>query len=225
MISVFHGNDNFKSRQNLLAATAVFERLNRFSPKEITSENLAKLTGSLFKKQNEAIVFENFFSLPAASLKKILPDVEKIEKDFPLFFWEEKELTPAKLNLLGKELKAVNFKTPALIFKFLDSLNPDNLKPPLYFFHELSKDQPAELIFFMLLRRIRELLAVKTDTNLIKGAPWQKSRLIAQAKPFALADLKKIYLNLIELDWRNKTGQLGISLESAMINWMLENKI
>lgn len=222
MISVFHGNDNFKSRQNFSAATGVFERLTRFSPKEITSENLAKLTGNLFKKQNEAVVFENFFSLPAQSLKKILPDIKKLEKDFPLFFWEEKELTAAKLNLLGKKIKALNFKTPAIIFKFLDSINPDNLKQSLYFFHELVKDQPAELIFFMLLRRIRELLAAKVDANLIKGAPWQKSRLIAQAKPFALADLKKIYLDLIEIDWKNKTGQLGITLESVVINWLLK---
>ena len=60
----------------------------------------------------------------------------------------------------------------------------------------IKKDSP-EMVFYMLARRIRELIiALDLGKEGLKGAPWQIGRLIHQAKNFTLEQLTSIYQRL-----------------------------
>ena len=86
----------------------------------------------------------------------------------------------------------------------------------------IKKDSP-EMVFYMLARRIRELvIALDLGKKGLKGAPWQIGKLIHQAKNFTqhqedagqgLKQLKSVYQQLLEIDIDIKTGRSFMPLD------------
>jgi len=221
MIHLFHGDDTFQSRRNLLDALRDYKEVDFVSPRKISSETLVSATGGLFLENKKALVLENLFSLHLSTLKKIIDQIKKLENEIDFFIWEEKKLTPGKISLLG-EKKRVSFSNiPATIFKLLDNLGNENPGIPLGFFKTTLKTHPPELIFFLIKRRLRELLIAKAAPEELKGAPWQKGNILSQAKNMGLEKIKGFYLQSIEIELKNKTGQLGNSLKNELTNLIL----
>ncbi|MBU2592896.1 MAG: hypothetical protein ABH867_00420 [Patescibacteria group bacterium] len=219
MIYLFHGDDAFLSRQRLFDAISKYQQVKRLSKKEVSLENLATFNLSLFSgMEKRALVLENLFSLPVTGLKEIIKLMIKLEPEIDIFIWEEKVVTPGKISGLGKNLKTFSFKLPAKVFYFLDSVGDRTSKMPVVKLEESLKTYPAELILFLLSRRFRDLLLAKVNPESLKGAPWQKSKILSQANKLNLEETKKMYLKLIETEWLNKTGRLGNSLENELFN-------
>lgn len=216
MIHLFHGDDNYQSRQQLFSVLRKYQDTNHLSAKEINAESIVKFTGSLFSSQNQALVLNQLFSLPQSKLKKILPLIKKISQIVDIFIWEEKKIVPQKISLLGSDVKVSLFQLPANLFKFLDAIGVKT-DICLNFLIKALKTHPPELIFYLAEKRLRELLLAKGNPQVLKLAAWQKSKLLSQAQKLDLEEIKLIYLKLIEIDWQNKTGQLGNSLENELI--------
>lgn len=174
---------------------------------------------SFFAKE-KLIVIENFFSRQKSKEKEQILDyfLKFFEKDCPFLdertvlkevvFWEGKEISPATVKKLkGWQLK--KFKTPPVIFKFLDSFRPENKRELLFLLKSSIKNTSTEFIFYMLVRRLSQLiLAKELGKEGLKGlAPWQQGRLVSQAKKFTLEQLTSIYQRLLKIDTDIKTGQ------------------
>jgi len=218
MITIIHGDDIASSRKYFV------EQKNRDKDsiifdgeKLMLSDVLQVLDGGLLFSEAKQIYIEGFFSKkkPGKEFDEIISFVEK-SKEARIFFWEGKTLTK-KYTSLFKNSQIKVFNIPKDIFAFLDSIYPNNNKS-LVLFHNSLKTNEVELIFFMIIRQFRLLLAVsdpkadKTIDEAKRLAPWQTGRLKRQASNFPADELKNTYKKLYEIDLAQKTGTLPLSL-------------
>lgn len=229
MITIIHGDDTANSRKYFIQLRQ--ETLNSVS---FEAENLSLTQlmqsvegGGLFSDEKK-IFIENFFSKKktgkeADEILSYLKSASKVE----VFFWEEKEVSKKNLNYFsGAVVKT--FKLPKTLFLFLDSIKPNNKQLLINLFHETLKNVEPELIFYMLFRQFRFLLALNNETSneeideIKKMASWQKSKLIKQTGFFSFEELKKIYQALYKIDLEQKTGKSATSIIQSLDFFLLE---
>ena len=197
-----------------------------FEGKKITATDLFQnIQGSGLFSNTKTIFIEGFL----ASVKKTSKDTREVidfiiknHKESKFFLWEPKEFSKRELFIF-KEAIAKNFKLPQNIFVFLDSLRPNNFKNTIPLFHQtLGSGVKEELIFFMIQRQFRLLLALSDNNSdkmideLVRLAPWQKGKLERQASIFSKNQLKRIYNNIYKIESGLKTGKLNLTLPQAI---------
>ncbi|MDO8659656.1 MAG: hypothetical protein Q7K54_03580, partial [Candidatus Parcubacteria bacterium] len=233
MITIIHGDDIASSRRYFV------EQKNRDKDsivfdgeKLMLSDVLQVLDGGLLFSEAKQIYIEGFFSKkkPGKEFDDIVSRIQSF-KDAQIYFWEGKTLTK-KYTSLFKNSEIKVFNIPKDIFTFLENIYPGN-KKSLILFHNSLKTNEVELIFFMIIRQFRLLLAVSKchlfepepqsrRPELVSGsssideikrlAPWQISKLQRQSHFFSCQRLKDFYKKLYEIDLAQKTGTLPLSL-------------
>lgn len=215
---IFHGDNLVVSRQRLAQETKQFSgetiRLNGLQV-DLAQIRQALESASLFG-QPRLIVIENFFARQESQQKQAILNYLKNQPEANLIFWEGKTIDGRKLASF-KTARVEKYLIQATIFKFLDCLG-QNPKICLEWLHQTLANEPAELVFFMLCRRVAELIIAADlgPNGLERLAPWQKSRLVQQAKSFRSGRLIAIYQKLLEIDWQQKTGQAAYSLPDTL---------
>lgn len=183
--------------------------------------SLAELKQALEAKslfgQEKTIVIENLLSSPTSKQKKELLTYLQTNPAENLILWEPKAVGKQTSGILKKAAVRL-FRIPATIFSLLDSLSPKNQKQTLARLHQCLKQEPAEMIFYMLARRMRFLIIAKDlgEKGLTRMAPWQKSRLLGQAKKFSPPQLLAFHRWLLKIDWQQKTGRAPMPLASQL---------
>ncbi len=224
MIFFIHGENQVASRNFLNEHISLAKEKNKEIIRldglkvELSEVKQNLETNSLFG-QEKLIIIENLFTAPKSKRQtEISFYFKNFDLDVDLIFWEKKECGKRITNKLPDSCQIKVFKIPAIIFKFLDSIKPKNNKLMLSLFHQCLKNQPAEMVFYMLARQLRILLlANDLGEEGLSGPSWMKSRFIRQAENFKLEELKKIYKKLLEIDINIKTGRTPMSL-----SWQLD---
>ncbi len=227
MITLIHGDDLTASRNYYLnerqksANPVVFE-----GSKLSLSDLMQSLEGgSLFNEEKEIFIENLFFAKKAnPDFKKIIEYLEN-SKDAKIFFWENGEVSKSNINTFKNPVLKL-FKVPQNLFTFLDSIKPSN-QNSIKLFHNLLNEMEAELIFYMIIRQFRLLLAI-SDLNspqnideVKRMAPWQTGKLKSQASVFGYSKLKESYKKLYEIDSGQKSGKLALSLPQAIDFFLL----
>ena len=207
MITIFHGDNYVLSRQAL--NQSLTQTPERFAAKGLTEETLTQAleSNSMFK-DNKLFVIENLLTSPRSQLKEKLIKIILNNDGQNIFLWEKKPLTPAVKKQFAKTT-VKEFKLPASLFNFLDDLT-------LKKFHQALINNPAELIFYLLHRRISQLIQALDDPDSLKGAPWQIGKLKIQAKKYSLDQLLNFHQKLLTLDEQVKTSQSILPLAGCL---------
>lgn len=211
MIYLFHGDHHLKSRNLLNQKIKNFKEENREIirlPQDFKIEELKQaLESSSLFGQEKAVILENLFSKKGNNQEKIIDYLLGQKHFLPEFvIWESKVLQSRILKKLPPFWKILLFKTPRLIFKFLESLKMASPKQSLKILTECLKTEEAEFIFYMLIRQIRLLVLAKE--NLLKNSPpWQQAKFSRQAGNFTLKELLGLHKELLEIDRKIKTGK------------------
>jgi len=215
---LLHGDYQLKSRQQLNElvdqARQKDQEIVRLDGKKIDQTDLTEaLRSQSFFGSDRLVVIENLFSRPQSQVKKSLIKIILRNPDQQVVFWESKKIDGRKLSSIKKFTDIKLFKTPAVIFKFLDNFQPNYNKQALDYLRQTLSDGAAELVLFLLARRVRNLIIAKTSSQDLQGAPWQKARLYKQAELFKEKKLVNIYQQILQIDRSIKTGQaiLGLS--------------
>jgi len=216
---ILHGENTVLSRHKLIGFTQNFKgEIVRLEGGKMSLTDLKQAveSSSLFG-QKRLVIVENLFTRRPSTDKEKLLKYLKEQKSTNLIIWERKTIDGRSL-VSFRFAQIEKFVIPAIIFKFLDSLSPNNKKNALNFFHQILRQEPPEMVFYMLTRRIRNLLIVKDlgEKGLEKMAPWQKAKLARQAKQFNLKQLLFFYQNLLRIDWQQKTGRAPMPLISQL---------
>ena len=213
MITIFHGDNYVLSRQALnqslsQLSTSKVESI-RFTAAELTEEILTQALESnpLFQSP-KLFVIENLLTLPRSKNKEQLIKIVLNNADSEIYLWEKKLLTPAVKKQFSRAA-VKEFKLPPSLFNFLDTLTLTN-------FHQALINNPAELIFYLLHRRISQLIQALDDPGSLKGAPWQLGKLKMQAKKYSLDQLLNFHQKLLTLDEQAKTSQNILSLAGCL---------
>jgi DNA polymerase III delta subunit len=180
---------------------------------KINLEQIRSATGSssMFG-HDKLIIIENLLSSQKSQRKdKIFEYLFKKELNNEIVLWEGKNVDRRTIPQ-GLAIKV--FELDKLLFKFLDSIKPNFSTISLTILKELEQTVAPELIFFMLTRQIRQLILARE--NLYRGAPWQEGKLKSQAKLFNSGHLEKVYQELQEIDYNQKTGNDALNLISRL---------
>lgn len=218
---ILHGENIVKSRHELIeiiqAAKQKGQEIIRLDGQKtsLTDAIQALDSQSLFGVE-KFVVIENLLPIKSQEKNKIIDLLIKHQKN-NLTWWEGKDITPSVLKKFP-QAKIFHFKISPLIFKFLDSLKPDDVKKSLVLLKACQSQDEAEMIFYMLARQIRLLIQAKDKEvdKLLKMPFWQKNKLISQANKFSLNQLLFLHKQLTEIDYQQKVGQDPYNLSSRL---------
>jgi len=210
MITIIHGDDIAASRNFFLEEKQKAKDPISFEGKkmDITSLTQAIDGDGLFTTEKK-IFIEELLSIKnqSSEIEAIISFVLKRGKEAEIVVWEGQALLPRSL-MKFKQAAIRPFNLPKDLFLFLDSLVPHS-STSLSLFHKTLQTVAAELIFYMIVRHMRILLAIATQADIdeIKRiSPWQAAKLNKQSRLFQTTHLKKISQQLFEIEYGAKTG-------------------
>jgi hypothetical protein len=202
-MQIFHGDNQFESRSafnKYLDENSNCDIL-RLDQKEADVEKINNFINSrsLFSTP-KILALTNFFSVNKSIQDKIAKIINSCP-DCDFIFWQDKLLTVTQLKLFPKS-KNYSYKLDNELFTCLNSIKPGNLKTFIPLYHQVIQSEFYDLFLYLFKNNLRKQLS-------------SYSR-------FDLNILKSTYLQLVELDFQNKTGQLSIpktlALERIIIN-------
>lgn len=238
MLTIIHGSDTALSRKYFLAEKQKFSDATILDADKVNLTDLTQLFegGGLFGETRYLFIEQLLTKRKKSSdLKDILTYLEKNATENAIFLWEGKEIEHATVKLLKKAI-VKPFKLPQTLFQFLDALKPGNGKILISLFQQTITTTETEMVFFMLVRQFRILLALSptipiktimqppTDSidELKRMPPWQKDKLQKQARLFATTHLLYLYEKLFQIEVGQKTGTLATSLVCAIDFFLLD---
>ena len=218
MVTIIHGDDVVSSRNFFLAQKKSNEPI--LNGENLTFTQLVQSLegGSLFGEE-KVLLIENFFLKNSdAEIRTIANYVEK-HTAFQFLFWEGKKLLQ-KHRSCFKDPVIKQFLLPTVLFTFLQSVRPNN-KNSVLLLHKTIATTAVELVFSLLIRQFRLLLAVMDgSTNTIEEvkrlASWQLASLTRQANLFSVEELKTAYQKLFTIEKGLKTGTLPSTLVQSI---------
>lgn len=219
---LLHGPNTVASRERLLAEIGRFGgEAVRLNGALLTLADLRQAleSASLFQT-DRLVVIEGLFSRRPSHAKDTLLAFLKNRQPDNLIIWEGKKIDGRILSPF--KAKTVLFDLTSAVFKFVESLVPGNGTNKLHLFNGALVKDPPEMVFAMIARQIRLLLTVsEPPVGGLKLAPWQISRLKAQAARFSLPQLKNLHRQLLEIDTGQKTGRSPFGLRAALELWLV----
>jgi DNA polymerase III delta subunit len=169
------------------------------------------------------VVIDRLFSKIGRQPKKIeeLCSVLVRNSGIEVILWEDKEVGATVLKKLGPLVKIQVFKLPVLIFQFLDIIASESKKAALLTYEQLVVTEAPELVFSMIVKRIRQLIQLRSNTTPEGLAPWQIGRLTTQAKSFTMEKLLTMYKHLHDIEASIKTGNSPFPLSAHIEQFLL----
>lgn len=227
MLTLIHGDYLEVSRAALLRlrAEAKNKEIRTLDGRTLDSASLTQALGSLsLFGQNVVVVIENLFSKLGKKTKTIealAAILTRESKETEVVLWEDQELSKTALTSLGTKVKVLLFKTPVVIFQFLDNLRPANIKNMLILYRQVLSDNAPEVVFLLLVRRVRQLLMLADGVVPPGLQDWQVARLTRQAELFTIRKLAAMSRNLLEREYSLKNGSSPFSLEQLLEQFIL----
>ncbi len=202
MVTLIHGDDVVASRNYLLQLKKSLKDKEQMwiDPQKMAEEEIIQKTQSQSLFSSDRVVFvEN-------GMNRI--DI-LLAGDADLVIWNEGQATATAVKKLPKDAKIVEFKPPSLIFGYLDSLGPQSAARSIPMMEKVLESGSDEgLVFYMTLKRVRQLTSYLANPSSARMPSWQLDRIKRQAQSFGLPKLLKLYLALLRIDWRIKTGRM-----------------
>lgn len=226
MIQIFHGENIELSRKAFIEAIAGLKtggvnEVVRLNGVEIIQSDLIQAleSQSLFGG-DRVVAIEGLFSRrPSKEKDSLISYLALSPCPLALFLWEPKKLTPAALKKFSgkKEVEIKEFKISSLLYKFLDQVAPGNGRRASAAFNNLILEEPAELAFYFLVKRVTELMAENSTSGYGGGYnDWKRQNLIAQASKWTEKGLLRFHKRLTEIDEAVKTGSTPSGLPSHL---------
>lgn len=226
MITLFHGDHVSASRKALIDAKVADAEAEivELDGKSLQDSDLIQAleSGSLFATKR-LIIVENFFSPIGKKLKEVKRRGQLLadRSDADIIVWEPKAVGKSVVGALGKNARVNEFKTPVVIFQFLDGFVPADSSKLIDLLNSALEYDAPELIFALLVRRVRELLQIVGGVTPVGLAPWQVTKLRQQASQFSTEMLMNAHRGLTAIEYEIKTGQSATPLQSRLQRFMI----
>ena len=221
MLTIICGEDSISSRDYLLFLKNSYRQKNW----EIVDLDSSKID-EILKWQGESLTLfsrdQVFFTenlrtvVNKKSALKWQKTVEKIIKSKKYILIDYENEVPSRYLKLPPGIVIKEFKPKETIFKLLDLCLPGNLKNFLQILDTLVKTIDENIIFYMLVKHIRNLLTIKAGQSIPKLQTWQIAKLKNQAKHWEEKELLNFYQGLHRIDISTKTSTNPFSLKKSL---------
>ena len=228
MITLLHGDYVEASRLELtsIITKAVGKETRTLDGKKLDETILiqAMESSSLFGS-NVLVIIENLFTplgRKTKQIKKFTKILDNNTERIDCVCWEPKELSKETLSCFQTKIVIKVFSIPKLIFTFLDAIKMNNSKTPLSLVDELFATSAPELVWSMMITRMRQLIQIQSGVTPAKLQAWQVSRLTNQARSFTMDKLLKSYKNMFDMEYALKSGVSPFTFADMIKQWILE---
>lgn len=213
MITLLHGDQIEASRAEYSRLKEAAKQKEVLEGKTLDETNLTQALSSESMFGGEKTIFiDNLFGKLGRKIKLIERLAAIIRgATVDVILWEDKEVGSTVIKSLGK-VDVKLFKMPVLLFQFLDTLS---LKT-------YEKLQEPELVFFMLTKRVRQLIQLKDGVTPDGLQSWQAGRLTQQAKVFTMERLLAMYKKLVTMEFSIKNGSSPFTLRQLTEQFLLD---
>lgn len=229
MLTILHGTDIVASRKFFIEAKNSHPEAISIDAENVNLTDLAQVIegGGLFG-ESKYIFIEQFLSKRKKSgdYKDIIAYLDTHAADHTIFLWENKELDIGTQKAFQRA--AIRpFKLPQTLFAMMDNIRPGNGKQLVAQFHQTKEETEVEMVFFMIIRQFRLMLALTDQTGSseieeLKRMTWQRGKMQQQAATFSADELLYHYNKLFEIEKRQKTGLLSAPLPTIIDFFLLE---
>lgn len=206
MIYIFHGDNHQDSRQAVNQLINSFKESNtlRLDYKKTELETVNNfLQGTTLLSSQKTLLLNNFFSITKTK-DKLITLIKKSTPNTNIIIWQNKKLTATQLKTFP-DAKIHLFNLPNYLWGCINAVKPKNLPVFLPLYQKVISQNLYDLFLYLLKNNIRKQ--------------------ISNYSPFPKPQLIKIYLQLIDLDYKNKSGQLTtpreIVLERILTNLLM----
>lgn len=213
MKTILHGANVEQSREEFtrLKQTARSVDLRELQGKLLDETQITQAldSSSLFGDEHVVICIENLLSplgRKTTKLASFAALLKSASKDHTIILWEPKELGKEALSFFEPDFSVRLFAYPKIIFTFLDALGPGNTKRCINLLSELLATEPAELVWSMVITRIRQLIQLKDNITPERMSSWQVSRLTNQTRLFTMDKLLNMHQTLRTSEYQLKQG-------------------
>ncbi|MDO8488088.1 MAG: hypothetical protein Q7S31_02105 [bacterium] len=210
---ILHGDNQVGSRQQLtslkqaaLLAKKALVSLDQET--EIDQVIQASEANSLFGEAN-CVVVENLFSARPSKSRQTIVDYLIRHQSADIILWDSKDIS-AKLTGFNSQIVR-RYDLPKYVFKFLDDFSPTALQQAL-------TSAAPEQILALVAGQLRKLIMVKTKSG--TWPAWQQTKLASQAAKYTLEQLGQYNLQLLQMDYAQKTSAAPYGLEAALELWV-----
>lgn len=227
MLQLFYGQDSVRMDEYYLEFRKQYseiEAIENLTPR-VVEEKLAT-TG--FFTESKLFVFKNIF-INQVRLGKVSANLDQVLKvltrfgDQAILFIEEDEKKLKYYKLYFPKIQIKEFKASQLLFTFLDSFKPGNLSVCFRYWQKVQLTDAPELVFHLLKRRLRELIALQKGELKGNYQPWYLGKLKNQSQSFESAKLLKIYHSLFNFEVGQKSGTQPLKVNQALETVMALN--
>ena len=218
MIKVICGEDIVAARDYFNRLKKSFEN-NKYQIIEINPSNVDQImlqidcNLSLFNKK--IIYFAQFLSPILTKNKKLLNKIVEIKNNQYIFLYIFEDKKKYSLTVY-KDFPIVEFKLNKNIFTLLDLFYPGKRNEFLKLFHQIINEKNLDMFFYLLSKRIRDLLTIKNNGQLEKIPSWQLAKLKKQALRWEKEKLIAVYQSLFRIEIDRKTSQTPFTLSDAI---------
>lgn len=225
MITLLHGDETDASRAefNRMKEAASGKEIRTLDGRAIDPANLTQALGSTSMFGGDTVVFIERLFGKLGKKTKLIESLATIirESTSDVVLWEDKEAGATVIKSLGKADVRL-FKTPAVIFQFLDNLAPANTKQSLLLYEKVVSQDAPELVHTMISRRVRQMIQLH-DGIVPEGLQsWQAGRLTHQAKLFTMDRLLVMYKKLLEMEFSIKNGSSPFTLKELTEQFLVD---
>lgn len=220
MLYILTGDDIVSSRNKLLELVSDSKNVVRLDGEKasVAEVEMALESNSLFSEQ-KIVVVEYFSKLKPQ--EKLLELCLKFAKDSStnIVLWDEVETKSKIVDIKGSN--KFLFPFPKVYFTFLDALSPKDSAKQIELLHQVLKTYSAEQVLYSIIKRIRQLLIVKSNKyqgfeEFKKMQSWQIGKLKKQSELWSENQLKNAFVSFAELDEKLKTSSLTMDLANHL---------
>ncbi len=222
MITLLHGDHIDASRKELqrIRNESKDKEVRLIDGKTIDETALVQSieSSSLFGNTTVVIIEQLFGKLGKQTKRAeaLISHLKLSAKTSDIVLWEDKEIGATIIKMLGDSVRIRLFKLPVLIFQFLDNFLHGNASRELQLFKQLTKSEAPELIFSMLVKRVRQLIEIKNNVTPIGVSSWQMNRLTNQTKSFTMEQLVDLYAMLHDMEVNSRSGLTAFTTKQQL---------
>ncbi len=230
MLYLLHGDDIATSRNRLIQLKKLFtgseQRVLDGKSLDETTLTQAVSSHSLFGNET-LVIIENLFGRLGKKVK-LIDKLAKIlvteSANSEIILWEDREIGLTVSKSLGAKAKIEVYKLPVVLWQFLDTLTPKKTKYLLNLYEKAVTTNAPELLFALLVKRIRQLIMLNGGIKPVDLQSWQAARLTTQAQNFTIEQLELAHANLLHLEYRLKSGNTPFGMSELIEQWLIELK-
>ena len=229
---ILHGEHEVDSRAALQEAIDEARgrgaTIERIEAQKVSRAELEMTLGtqSMFDT-DRVIIVEGLHSISSQKKRNkfvsLLTDMLGKDQTTQLILWEKRKLTKTMQKKFS-DAKVREFKISKPIFDWLDSLtgspSASQQRSMLQMLHRALEKEESGFVFAMLCRQLRMLLQAKEGSKL-KGHPYVVKKVQNQSRRFSEAELLSLHKQVVELDFKRKTGQISISFAAELDQLLL----